>query len=136
MIIINKKHNLKFLLEASFFLFWSYLDQVLLKFNDLGHFQTANTMGFSKNVKDFINGEKNYEVTIKNFDCFFGHPVYWHDKPRMYINIPLYFLHVGWVDHSQTIVYSSKKFLRYAWNLAEKFLKNNWYKFDLCMKYV
>ena len=46
-----KLTQFQFLRKTYFILFWPYLGQILLKFNDLGHFSTAKTKGFSKMSK-------------------------------------------------------------------------------------
>ena len=41
-----KSSKFQYLPKTYFILFWPYLGQILLKFNDLGHFSTAKTKGF------------------------------------------------------------------------------------------
>ena len=58
-------------------MFLPYLGEIFFKFYDLGHFSTANRMGYSK-ISKMISFELYLtEVFRENFVRFFlGHPLY------------------------------------------------------------
>ena len=72
----NKKTEKEKFLENTFFLFLPYLGEIFFKFYDLGHFSTANRMGYSK-ISKMISFELYLtEVFRENFVRFFlGHPL-------------------------------------------------------------
>ena len=61
-------------LKTYIILFWPYLGQVLLKFNDFGHFSRAKTMSFSKMPEFFkIWIEFDRVILKKLWEVFYVH---------------------------------------------------------------
>ena len=57
-------------------LFWPYLGQILLKFNDPGHFFNSRDKGLFKNVQNLKNRVKFDQVMLRNIcEVFFAHPL-------------------------------------------------------------